>query len=189
MQHDVLILSILMHAVLPLWLAAGFADYLCHRAARIEMTSGVTESLLHLLLFVEIGVPMTLVLIFETNAAVFAVMVAGLVLHQATTLWDLAYAARTRRIGWIEQHVHGFLALLPPTALLLIALLHWDQFLALFGLGGEAADLAFRLKPYPLPWPFVVAALAAALALNLLPQIEELSRGLKARALNLRRDS
>jgi hypothetical protein len=28
-----------MYFVLPLWLAAGFADYLCHRAASIETTS------------------------------------------------------------------------------------------------------------------------------------------------------
>jgi hypothetical protein len=31
---------LLMYVVLPLWLAAGFADYLCHRAARIAETSG-----------------------------------------------------------------------------------------------------------------------------------------------------
>src|ERR671911_1644060 len=47
----------LMYFVLPLWLAAGFADYLCHRASDIEHTSGAKESLLHLLLFAEMGVP------------------------------------------------------------------------------------------------------------------------------------
>lgn len=30
----------------PVWLAAGFADYLCHRAADTEHTSGWRESLL-----------------------------------------------------------------------------------------------------------------------------------------------
>jgi CheY-like chemotaxis protein len=29
-----------MYVNLPLWLVAGFADYLCHRAAHIERTSG-----------------------------------------------------------------------------------------------------------------------------------------------------
>jgi hypothetical protein len=31
---------VLMYFILPLWLAAGFADYLRHRASRIEATSG-----------------------------------------------------------------------------------------------------------------------------------------------------
>jgi hypothetical protein len=47
----------LMYFVLPLWLVAGFADYLCHRAANIEGTSGVKETLLHLLQFAEMAVP------------------------------------------------------------------------------------------------------------------------------------
>jgi hypothetical protein len=52
--------NILMYFILPLWLAAGFADYLCHRAAHIEQTSGVKESILHLLQFVEMGIPLRL---------------------------------------------------------------------------------------------------------------------------------
>src|SRR5690349_23947212 len=35
--------NVLMYFVLPLWLVAGFADYLCHRAAHIETTSGAKE--------------------------------------------------------------------------------------------------------------------------------------------------
>ena len=35
--------NVLMYFILPLWLAAGFADYLCHRAADIEQTSGYKE--------------------------------------------------------------------------------------------------------------------------------------------------
>jgi hypothetical protein len=49
--------AVLMYFVLPLWLAAGFADYLCHRAAAIEATSGWKESLLHLIQLGEMGVP------------------------------------------------------------------------------------------------------------------------------------
>jgi hypothetical protein len=47
--------NVLMYFVLPLWLAAGFADYLCHRAAHIKTTSGAKESLLHLLQFGEMA--------------------------------------------------------------------------------------------------------------------------------------
>lgn len=47
--------TVLMYFVLPVWLAAGFADYLCHRAASIETRSGWKELLLHLLQFGEMA--------------------------------------------------------------------------------------------------------------------------------------
>jgi hypothetical protein len=31
---------ILMYFILPVWLVAGFADWLCHRASHIETTTG-----------------------------------------------------------------------------------------------------------------------------------------------------
>lgn len=37
--------GMLMDFVLPLWLAAGFADSLFHRAAHIERTSGWKDAL------------------------------------------------------------------------------------------------------------------------------------------------
>lgn len=40
------------------WLVAGFADWLCHRASHIESTTGAKESLIHLLMFAEVGVPL-----------------------------------------------------------------------------------------------------------------------------------
>ena len=47
------VVLILLYFILPVWLAAGFADWLCHRAAHIETTSGAKESMLHLLMFAE----------------------------------------------------------------------------------------------------------------------------------------
>ena len=182
-MHDTLILGILMYALFPLWLAAGFADYLCHRATRIEMNSGWRESVLHLLLFVEMGVPLLAVLLLETNALVFAVMIGSLLLHQATTFVDLAYATRTRGIPWYEQHVHSWLEMLPLAGLMLVALLHWGQFAALFGIGPETADFSLRWKETPLPFGFVLAALIAAAFTNILPVLEELARGIAARSL------
>ncbi|MCP1436612.1 hypothetical protein J3D56_000048 [Erwinia persicina] len=32
---------VLLYFVLPVWLIAGFADYLCHRATNIETTAGL----------------------------------------------------------------------------------------------------------------------------------------------------
>ena len=31
------IIKLLLYFILPLWLLAGFADYLCHRASRIAL--------------------------------------------------------------------------------------------------------------------------------------------------------
>ena len=55
-SHEVL-RAMLMYFVLPLWLAAGFADYLCHRATHIEKTSGWRESVLHVVQFAEMPSP------------------------------------------------------------------------------------------------------------------------------------
>jgi hypothetical protein len=58
MPHFEPAVLVLLYFILPLWLAAGFADYLCHRASNIELTSGYKESLIHLLMFSEIAVPL-----------------------------------------------------------------------------------------------------------------------------------
>src|ERR1700712_384556 len=64
--------NILMYFVLPVWLAAGFADYLCHRAASIETTSGWKESLLHLLQLAEMAIPTLAAIFLEINALIIA---------------------------------------------------------------------------------------------------------------------
>jgi hypothetical protein len=112
--------SILMYFILPLWLAAGFADYLCHRAAHIERTSGVKESALHLLQFAEMGVAILAAMFLEINALAILIMIACFLPHEATALWDLSYATATREVGPIEQHVHSFLEMLPLMGVLMI---------------------------------------------------------------------
>jgi hypothetical protein len=78
--------NVLMYFVLPVWLAAGFADYLCHRAALIETTSGPKESLLHLLQFAEMGVPTLAAIFLEINSLIIIVMIVCLILHEATAI-------------------------------------------------------------------------------------------------------
>jgi hypothetical protein len=173
--------SMLMYFVLPLWLAAGFADYLCHRATSIETTSGPKESLLHLLQFSEMAVPTLAAIFLEINALVILIMVVSLVLHQLTAMWDVRYAYHRREVTPIEQHVHSVLEMLPLTALLIIVAFHWPQFLALFGAGIEAADFTVRLKEPPLPWLYVTVMLTLVLLFEVLPYVEELVRTLRAR--------
>jgi len=105
--------ALLMYLVLPVWLAAGFADYLCHRASHIERTSGWKESLLHLLQFAEMALPILAAMLFEITSGVILLMIVCLVLHQATAMWDVSYAVQTREVKPIEQHVHSVLEMMP----------------------------------------------------------------------------
>jgi hypothetical protein len=57
--------NLLLYFVVPLWTAAGAADWLCHRRGRIEETSGIAESLLHLLMLAEVGVPVVAAILCE----------------------------------------------------------------------------------------------------------------------------
>jgi hypothetical protein len=172
----------LMFFVLPLWLAAGFADYLCHRAAGIAIHSGAKESLIHLLMFAEMAVPVLAAIFLQINALIIATMIVAFLAHEATALWDVSYATATREVTPIEQHVHSYLELLPLLGLVLVTMLHWQQFLGLFGLGGEAAQFELHFKEPPLPWLYVTIVLAAILVFEVLPYIEELVRGLRVNA-------
>jgi hypothetical protein len=175
---------VLLYFVLPLWLAAGFADYLCHRASRIQLTTGYKESLLHLLMFSEIAVPLLAAIFFEINAFVIAVMIVGFITHQLTALWDVAFASDKRQVSPIEQQIHSFLELLPLAGMLIVIILHWPQFLSLWGLGPETPRYSLALKAEPLPWTYVTGFLCAVLVFELLPYLEELIRGWRCRKQN-----
>jgi hypothetical protein len=171
--------NVLMYFILPVWLAAGFADYLCHRRADIEHTSGPKESLLHLLQFGEMAVPILAVMFLQINALIILIMIVCFLLHEATALWDVTYASATREVTPTEQHVHSFLEMLPLMGLLMVIVLHWTQFISLFGLA--PASFEIRLKEPPLPWTYVVTMLALVLLFEVLPYLEELARGVRAR--------
>ncbi|MFL6797550.1 MAG: diguanylate cyclase [Xanthobacteraceae bacterium] len=172
--------AVLLYFVLPLWLIAGIADWLCHQATDIEHTSGAKESLLHLLLFAEVALPLLMCLFLEINALTFALIILAFLAHEATSLWDLSYSASRRYISPIEQHVHSFLEVVPLMAGAFVAVLHWPQFIALFGFGNETASYALKWKETPLPVIYILPLLAAALMLELLPYLVELWRGLRA---------
>jgi len=165
--------------VLPLWVAAGLGDYLCHRAARIENNAGTPESVLHLVQYALVGIPVTLGLFLQANAGFFLFAGFAILLHHAVTYIDLRYADATRKIAPREQMVHSFLELLPITAFLLLAAAEWPQFLSLLGTGPQQALFAPQMRPAPLS--YVVTIMAAALLFNLIPYLEELWRCLRAR--------
>jgi hypothetical protein len=180
MDTSQLTIAVLMYFALPLWLVAGFADYLCHRGSNIATTSGPKESMLHLLQFAEMAVGVLAALFLEINALVLLIMLVCFVLHEATALWDLSYASATRQVTPIEQHIHSFLEMTPLMGFVLIAILNWQQFLALFGLGNESAHFNLTLWSGPPSWTYVIVMMGLVLLFEVLPYLEELLRGLRA---------
>lgn len=170
---------ILMYFILPVWLLAGFADWLCHRASHIESTTGAKESLIHLLMFAEVGVPLLAGMFLDINALIIAVMIVAFFVHEATAFWDVSYATSARTVAPVEQHVHSFLEMIPLMALVCVIALHWGQFLALFGGGTETAKFDLAWKPEQLPTIYVTSVMVAILLFELLPYLEEFLRGLR----------
>lgn len=177
MGADEVLRVLLMYVLLPIWLAAGFADYLCHRATHIEQTSGWKESLLHLAQFAEMALPVLAALFLEVTSAVILLMIVALILHQATAMWDVHYANQLREVMPIEQHVHSVLEMVPFTGFLMVIALHWNAFTALFGIG--QADFSLTLKSEPLPIAYIATMLGLTLLFEVLPYLEELVRGVR----------
>ncbi|MFL6606531.1 MAG: diguanylate cyclase [Steroidobacteraceae bacterium] len=151
----------LLYFLLPLWLAAGVSDYLCHRRTHIEQTSGMGEAVLHVLQAVEVGIPLLMGLFLEINGLVLLIMIAFVLAHTLSALWDGLYTTPKRYISPIEQHIHSHLEYIPIMAVSLVVLLHWEAFAALFGAADEGASFALRLKENPIPARYVLAVLGA----------------------------
>lgn len=178
MPYPQLLTNIVLYFVLPLWVLAGFADWLCHRQTRIGETSGAKESLFHLLLLAEAGIALLAGLFLEINALVIAIMIAAFIAHEVTSFWDVRYATTRRKVPPIEQHVHSFLELLPLTAILFVVALHWDQFVALASQNGQGR-YTLEWKHQPLPAGYLISFLAFTIVFNVLPFSEEFWRGWK----------
>jgi hypothetical protein len=172
--------DILMFAVVPVWLLAGLTDYFCHRYSHIERTSGPRESALHLIQLALVGLPVTLTLFLEVDAALFAIWIGCLALHHVVAFVDVRYANHTRVVTPFEQMVHSFLELTPIMAFILLAVLFWPQLVALFGQGPSPPVWTLTLKSHPLPALYSLSVLAGAALLNVFPYLEELIRTLRA---------
>lgn len=169
--------------VLPVWMAAGLADWWCHRRSDIEHTAGTTESAIHAAMMVEGGVPALLGLFCEVDAAMLAVTYVALALHEASAIVDVAYADDRRVVTPFEQYVHGFLGRVPMMATFLLTVLHWDQARAAVGIRGRP-DWRIKPKRRPLSRSYRVGNLATLGALVVLPYGEELARCVRAGRAN-----
>lgn len=173
-------LAVLMYAAIPLWIAAGFVDWLCHRATRIQETAGLPENLMHWLMFAQVGAGLLMVAFLEINGLVLVAMLAVFVLHEATVYVELRYVVGRRELRPLEQMVHSFMELLPLVTLALLCVLAANT-LALWW-GGHGLDLAARAKREPWPASYLAAVGAAVLLFNVLPLAEETLRCLRGGA-------
>lgn len=164
------------YAIFPAWTAAGFLDWVWHRQTSIETTSGTEESLTHLLMMAEGGLPIILALFLEINAGVIALVAGGWLLHQLTVYWDLAYTAPRRVIYPREQQTHLFMQTVPFDILAMLACLHSEQFKALVGAGDEKPDFRLRLRRPGMPPAQALLMLGSMAAFSGLPHVEEFVR-------------
>ncbi len=171
MNVDDLLLAILLRVVVPLWVLAWLADWACHRATRIELRGAGVESNFHLGLYGLIAVGGLAALALEITTGVLLLLLALWLAHEALTWIELRYVVRRREVRPIEQIVHGFLELLPLTAIVILAALNPESALGL--VNWSFADWALRSRILPDPLAEAGVLVTATLLLNLVPLVEE----------------
>lgn len=155
----------------PLWLAAGMADWWMHRRSAIETTSGLAESITHLLLASCAGTGVLILLTLQINLVVLAALAVLFVLHETVFHLDLHTAAPVRKITIVEQQIHAFLTAVPFATLVAVAIV-------VFASG--QTDFALTLKSDPLSLTTIAAMLTAMTLFGAIPYWEEFFRCLKA---------
>lgn len=168
-----LLINLILYGLLPLWGIAGFVDWCCHRATKVEATSGLKESLVHSLMGIQLGIPILLCLLFEVNVLVLLVCAAMWLAHEVAAHWDVHYATPRRHISIWEVHVHNYMATVPLYLLMLVVILNWDVALKAVTLDWSG-QLALRpLATRPGGPTYLPAYLAFMAVLCVFPYLEE----------------
>jgi hypothetical protein len=170
-----------MYGAVPLWALAGLADWFCHRRQKMELTAGIGESLLHLLMLAILGPALVAALLLELNAMLLSLLLLAALAHEGVFWWDLFYASSRRTITPVEQWVHSVQFAVPWVGVVGLLLLHREQALAIIGAADVLADWSFRAKSEPLPATYVAAVVSVGLLFECLPFAEELARCYRAR--------
>jgi hypothetical protein len=168
--------TFLTFVLLPLWMLPGFGDYWCHRASKIERTSGTHESITHMLMISSTGVGIGVGLVCEVNELALAIMIGSALAHEAIVLWDVGYAAKVRPPSATEQHMHSFLEVLPFSALAFTMCLNPAAVANLAGRGTRPRQFRFEAKRGPAQPLYSAGIILAAIVLLFIPYTEELVR-------------
>jgi hypothetical protein len=168
-----LLVNLILYGLLPLWGICGFIDWCCHRATRVERTSGLKESLIHSLMGVQLGIPIILCLLFEVNVLVLLICILMWLLHEVVAHWDVHYATPLRRISIWEVHVHNYMATVPLYLLMLIIVLNWDVARQTFTLHWSGQLTLHRLAAPHGGTGYLAAYLAFMTVFCVFPYLEE----------------
>lgn len=169
----------MMNIMLPIWIGAGFLDWYWHRKSSIETTAGTRESLTHLAMLTEAGIPILAALFFEVNSGLLITMAGAWAAHESTAYYDVVYAGNHRDVTIPEIHTHTYLGVLPFCALSFMLVSHWDQVEAMFD-KNKKAEFKLRKKEVPLK-PKAILTIVSFLSAGLVvPYLEELYRCIKA---------
>jgi len=180
-----LLINLILYGLLPLWGIAGFIDWCCHRATRVEATSGLKESLIHSLIGIQLGIPIVLCLVFQVNVLILLICVAMWISHEFVAHWDVHYATPRRHISIWEVHVHNYMATVPLYLLMLVAVLNWNITKKLLTLDWAGQFHLRLLGERPGGNGYLPGYLACMGILCVLPYLEENLRCLRhARATN-----
>ena len=172
---DVLLQGVILYGCLPLWVVMGFADYVCHRKSAIERTTGIRESVLHVVMGAQMGLPVFLGLVFEINVLLLLLAFALLVFHVWVAHRDVSFALHTREITIWETHAHSFLEVLPFVVLLLIVCKRWSAFVDLITLNW-AGHLTLVPKVVPVDFEYIVGYFVFMMVAGVAPYLEEMWR-------------
>jgi hypothetical protein len=183
-----LLVNLILYGLLPLWGIAGFIDWCCHRATKVESTSGLKESLVHSLMGIQLGIPILLCLLFEINVLVLLICVAMWLLHEFVAHWDVHYATPRRHISIWEVHVHNYMATVPLYLLMLIVILNWDVAVKAMTFDWSGQIALRPLTDRPGGSAYLPAYLSFMAVLCVFPYIEENIRCLRY-TLSRRRSS
>jgi hypothetical protein len=175
-----LILSLILYGLLPLWVLAGFIDYLCHRATRIHETSGMMESLMHLAMGAQVAIPMWLALTCKINSLILLLCFIVLVTHEVVAHYDVLFASPRRHISVWETHAHSFLETIPFFLTALVVCRNWGAFIKLVTLDW-AGQMTLELRDAPIGTEigdrtFIARYFVFVIFCGLLPFAEELWR-------------
>jgi len=179
MDTSALLINVLLYVFLPMWGIAGFVDWCCHRATKIEITSGLKESLMHSVMGIQMGIPIILCLLFYVNVLVLIVCIIVYLGHELVAHADVHYAKERREISVWEMHAHTYLGSLPLYMLISIIVINWQQFQLLISFNW-AGNMSLTLIEEPHGAPlFLPYYLAFMFIVCVLPYVEENFRCLK----------
>lgn len=152
---------------------------MCHRATRIEHTTGLKESLIHSAMGIQLGIPIVLCLVFKVNVLILLICIAAWMLHELVAHWDVHYSAPLRKISIWEVHVHNYMATIPLYLLVLIAIINWGVVVKMFTLDWTGEFTFERLNNPHASSAYLTSYLAFMGVLCVFPYLEENIRCLR----------